>query len=251
MPPSEDYAPFEDLRWQPVPVVSIPRQFDTIIVQRRDCPRYEIEKAKQMNTEEIRKHEEANSQLYKFLTMKTGENISSFAETEYLHNSLDAMKTAGWDLPEWTSSVFPIKTREIAARYLRFLTESHFMKKVRGGPLLTEIVKSMIDKSQKLTEKSIAIYSGHDVTLVNLMNTMNILNQTDQVPNFAAALVIELHAESADEEEMEVKIFYYRNERDTDPLEMVIDGCASPCSLSKFKNIYKDLLVDDFDKMCA
>jgi lysosomal acid phosphatase len=250
MPPKINYSPFENLQWQPVPVFNIPRETDTIIIQRRDCPRYDIEKEKQLNSDEIRKHEEANFEFYEYLSFHTSENISSFAEAEYLHNSLDAMDKAGWTLPEWTKSVYPEKTREVCARYLRFLTESDFMKKARGGPLLTEIMNSMMGKSQNLNEKSIAIYSGHDVTLVNIMNTLNILNQTDQVPKFSASLVIELHEKSAVEEEMTVRVFYFKNEQDANPTRVQISGCDSPCYLSTFKNIYKDFLVSDFDEMC-
>jgi lysosomal acid phosphatase len=255
MPPQKSYMPFDDLQWQPVPVINIPRELDTIIIQRRDCPRYDVEKEEQLKSEEIKMHEEANSELYKFLTMKTGENISGFAETEYLHNSLDAMQTAGWTLPTWTASVFPSKTKDIAIRYLKFLTETDFMRKARGGPLITEIINSMTMRSQNKTQKSIAIYSGHDVTLVNLMHTLRILDQTDQLPNFSAALAIELHENSAALSGYELRMFYFKNQNDENPIKINTDifcGRVRPCSLRALENAMKiwQIVVHDFDKMC-
>lgn len=41
--------------------------------------------------------------------------------------------------------------------------------------------------------RNVFIYSGHDVTLVNVMRALNISDQTSRKPDYAATLAFELH----------------------------------------------------------
>lgn len=237
--------------WQPVPVISIPREHDTLIIQRRNCPRYDVEMKRQLQSEAIRTYEESNLELYEFLTSKSGVNISTFAGVDFLHNSLVAMETAGWKLPEWTREVYPKKTFAICLRYLKFLTETKFMKLTRGGPLLTEIANSMSLKSDKivgLISPNISIYSGHDVTLVNLMSVLNVANQLEQEPKYAATLAVELYGGSDDD--VNVRVLYFLDETDANPRELTMPDCASPCNLRRFMEVNQEYFVTDYDKMC-
>lgn len=96
----------------------------------------------------------------------------------------------------------------LAERSLALLTETPFMKKVKGGALLTEIIDQMTKKrSRTLTpDRSIFIYSGHDVTLVNLMRALNIIDQTTMKPDYASTLVLELHHSVTFKNDFEVKV---------------------------------------------
>lgn len=106
------------------------------------------------------------------------------------------------------------------------------MKQVKAGPLLTEIVKQMTKKrggelldigsaataavadllsikyGDKTADRSIAIYSGHDVTLVSLMRALNVIDQTSRKPDYSAALGIELHQGYNDQDDYEVKVSF-------------------------------------------
>lgn len=96
----------------------------------------------------------------------------------------------------------------LAERSLALFTETPFMKKVKGGALLTEILDHMTSKrSRTLTpNRSIFIYSGHDVTLVNLMRALGIIDQTAMKPDFGSALVLELHHSVTYKDDFEVKV---------------------------------------------
>lgn len=250
MAPEKSFSPFDDLTWQPVPVITIPREHDTLIIQRRKCPKYDIEMKRHSQSDLIRKYEENNSELYAFLTSKSGVNISSFANVDFLHNSLVAMESAGWKLPEWTEGIYPKKTFAICLRYLKFLSESKFMKLARGGSLLTEIAQTMSTKSERngKSSQNILIYSGHDVTLVNLMSVLNVADQLEEEPKYAATLAVELYEGS--ENVMNVRILYFNNETDENPRELMIPECAIPCKFSRFMEIYAEYFVTDYDEMC-
>lgn len=55
-------------------------------------------------------------------------------------------------------------------------------------------------------DRTLFIYSGHDVTLVNVMRTLNIIDQTSKKPDFASAIYFELHQNDALEDDLEVKV---------------------------------------------
>lgn len=249
MPPLENSNPLP-IAWQPVPVVSIPRDRDDIIAQKRACAKYEEVYHSQMTSEEIKAMDKDHKNLYKILSKNTGENVSSIRDVESLHNTLEAERAAGWILPDWTENIYPDKTRPVAERYLRLLTDTAFMKRIRGGPIVSEIIDNMLNKKNHLSERTISVYSGHDVTLVNVMNAMQILDQTAGLPDFSAALAIELHHSLDHIDDMDVKIYYYFNSEDKYPKHISIPGCDTPCSLNRFRKVMNGLIVNDFEKLC-
>jgi lysosomal acid phosphatase len=249
MPPLENSNPLP-LPWQPVPIYTIPRNSDDLIAQKRPCPKYDDVYKEVLKSPEIRKLDEENQNLYRILSVNTGENISSLLDVELLHGTLEAEEFAGWELPDWTEGVFPSKTLPIAERYLRLITETPFMKRIKAGPLMSEIIENMFSNKNNLPqEKSINIYSAHDVTLVNLMNSMAILDQTTNKPRFASALAIELH-QSYSSIDLDVKIYYYFDSDDKYPKYVTLENCDEPCTLTKFRKVMNHLIVNDFERLC-
>lgn len=63
------------------------------------------------------------------------------------------------------------------------------------GPVLTQILDNMMNKklNQLDSDRSMYIYSAHDVTLVNVMRALNITDQTSRKPHYGATLAFELH----------------------------------------------------------
>lgn len=248
-PPLENSNPLP-IPWQPVPVVSIARNVDELIAQKRACPKYDEVYRSQMKSEELKAIDSKNQNLYRILSKNTGENISSIRDVELLHNTLEAERAAGWTLPDWTEDIFPERTLPLAARYLRLLTDTPFMKRIKGGPLITEIIDTMLSRRNQLSERAITIYSGHDVTLVNVMNSMNILDQTTGKPDFSAALAIELHHSLDHIDDMDVKIYYYFNSEDKYPKQIIVPGCSAPCALNQLRKVLNAVMVNDFEKLC-
>lgn len=236
--------------WQPVPVHSIPRSQDDLIAQKRACPKYEEVYKDQMKSDEIRMLNIDKKNLYRILSVNTGGNISSIADVESLHNVLEAEVAAGWTLPDWTENIFPKATLPLAERYLKLLTDTAFMKRIKGGPLVTEIIETMEGFKLNSNQRTISIYSGHDVTLVNVMNSLGILHQTSAKPDYSAALTIELHHSLDHEDDMDVKIYYYFSSEDKYPKKIDIPDCDSPCALTRFKKVMNGILVNDFERLC-
>jgi len=223
-------------------------------LKKKPCKRYdEILKKMYANPPpDLEKLNEDSKELYEKLSKYTGLNITNVLHVELLYNTLEIEKDNGLELPDWTENIFPEKMLLLAERSYVLFTETPLMKKVKGGAFITKVHNQMINKRKKILNQDckVFLYSGHDVTLVNVMNSLNILDETAKKPEYASALVFELHHSSYFKDDFEVKLVYYINSADKFPKEINIPNCNAPCSLTQFSRAIKNLLIDNFDELC-
>lgn len=76
------------------------------------------------------------------------------------------------------------------------------------GYLVTDVLDKMIQIKKKplRSTRKLYLYSGHDVTLVNVMRALDIISQTSNKPDFAAAVHFELHRNPLFDNDFEVKV---------------------------------------------
>lgn len=150
-----------------------------------------------------------NGELLEMLSKNTGKDMTTITDVELLYNTLLIEHEANLVLPDWTEDVFPDKMIIFAKRSLALFTETQFMKRIRGGVLVAEIIENMVKKRINILRpnRSIFVYSGHDVTLVNLMRAMGISSDTSEKPDYGATLVFELHHSFIYEDDFEVKVY--------------------------------------------
>lgn len=171
---------------------------------------------------------ELNAALYTLLTKHTGkvsiypaysalslfslcvlQNITNVLDVELLYNTLKIETDAGLTLPDWTENIYPDRLVPMAERSYKLLTETNLMKRVKGGAFLTEILNNMLNKRKRnlQPDRKIFLYAGHDVTMVNVLHSMNLLEDTARLPEYASALVFELHHSSLFKDDFEVKVW--------------------------------------------
>ncbi|XP_067619641.1 lysosomal acid phosphatase isoform X2 [Eurosta solidaginis] len=225
-----------------------------LLAMKKPCLKYDtiLQKLYKNPPPELKKINEENAELFKLLSKHSGKNISTLIDVELLYTTLKIEAEGGLVLPDWTENIYPDKLVALAARSYSFYTETNLMKKVKGGTFLAEIIKKMENKRRKNLnpDRKIFLYSAHDITLVNIMNTLNILDQTDTLPSYASALSFELHHSSLFKDDFEVKIVYYYNSDDKFPKEIHIPNCSAPCSLTQFSTTFNGLLLDNYDDTC-
>lgn len=225
-----------------------------ILAQKQPCPRYEQSKQRlaAYPPKDIRELYEKNAALFRTLSQGTGQNVSTILDVELLYNTLEIEKSAGLELPDWTEGIFPQKMLPIAERSLALITELPLMKKIKGGAIVAELLDNAIRRRSGILipERNIFIYSGHDVTLVNFMRALNIIDQTTGKPDFSAAIVFELHHSITFDDDFEVKIVYFFNSDDKYPKEIEIPNCESPCSLTKFEQVMETVRLRNYDETC-
>ncbi|KAL7729747.1 hypothetical protein ACLKA6_014615 [Drosophila palustris] len=254
MPPLENKNVLP-IPWQPVAINTLARNDDTLLAQKKPCIKYDniLQKLYKTPPPELQKLNEDNKALFKLLSKNTGKNISNVLDVELLYTTLKTEEEANLALPDWTENIYPEEMRTLVERSYALFTETHLMKRIKGGAFLTEILKKMQNKRRKNLnpDRKIFLYSGHDVTLVNVMNSLGIIDQTSKLPEYAAALVFELHnSKSFSDGDFEVKLVYYFNSEDKFPKELNIPNCDAPCSLTQFGQTLEPLLLDNYDETC-
>ncbi|KYN39752.1 EH domain-containing protein 1, partial [Trachymyrmex septentrionalis] len=188
--PEDMFVP--GLTWTPVPVHSTPRELDKLIVMKAPCPKLEAA-LKQAYIEEEKKSGEKMAEYYKKLTQHTGQNMSTITDVEFLYNTLEIEEQHDLQLPAWTQNFYNDEMREIAARSLAIFTEGTIQKRLRGGPLLKEILHHMEESKDNLKSKRRSyFYSAHDITIVNVMRSMGFTNELLK-PDYGAMIILELH----------------------------------------------------------
>lgn len=112
-----------------------------------------------------------------------------------IHDALEVHRDAKLKLPAWTESIFPDKMAPLKARIFQLFTETPYMRRIKGGLLITDIADQMAKKQRGEISQNIFIYSAHDLTLVNMLRGLNVTDQTNMLPKYGASLVFELHCD--------------------------------------------------------
>ncbi|XP_030371776.1 lysosomal acid phosphatase-like [Scaptodrosophila lebanonensis] len=253
MPPLENNNVLP-IPWQPVAINTLARSDDILLAQKKPCLKYDtiLQKLYKNPPKDLQRLNEENKELYKLLTKNTGKNISTVLDVEMLYNTLKTEEEANLVLPDWTENICPESMKPLAERsYTLHRNESHEADQ-RWCVSHRRSQENAEQRRKNLNpDRKIFLYAGHDVTMVNVMNSLNILDQTANLPDYAAALAFELHhSKSFSDDDFEVKLVYYYNSEDKFPKELIIPNCDAPCSLTQFAKSLNALLLDNYDETC-
>lgn len=125
--------------------------------------------------------------------------MTNVHQVSELENVLSIQQNNGLELPEWSDSVFPDDLLPVRIRSFQLFTETPYMKRIKGGPLITEIFNQLIAKQNGDLSRKVMIFSAHDKTLANVMSALDVSDQTEPLPDFGATLVFELFCGASEE----------------------------------------------------
>lgn len=244
-PPVKDQV-WDNIKWMPIPVHTIPVKLDYVLMANKYCPRYNYELEKLLKSPEIERINKANAKLYAYLSENTGDNISSFKMAEHLYDCLYIEQLYNKTLPQWTKSVFPEKLKPIAI--LSFMTQAYnkILQRLKSGPLLSEMIDHMVKKAQHTLypDRKLWMYSAHDGTIANLLMTLNLFEP--HCPPYAAMILIELRTNLKNQYFVTVS---YKNTTE-EPILMTLPNCTTLCPLNEFINLTKNVVPEDWEKEC-
>ncbi|KAJ8984506.1 hypothetical protein NQ317_010977 [Molorchus minor] len=230
-----------ELLWQPVPVKYLPRSQDTSIAMKVKCDKYDKMFNDVMNSSKVQNILSENKELIKYLSENTGTEMDTIGKIELLFNTLEIEMLNNLTLPHWVNDTIMQTMKRLGAQNLALYSETPFMKRIKGGVLLGNIIASMESALQGKNVPSLFLYSGHDLTIVHVLRSLNLVDTIK--PNFGATLIFELHSHG------EVKIAY-RNSWDEVAEEKLIDSCKSPCQLSGWKTYLDPVLPTNWQEEC-
>ena len=196
----------ENLNWQPIPYNYQELNDDSLLLVRRNCPRYHEEFDRVMREDsEVRKSFDENSQLYEELSNITGLSIKTPDDIQSLYSTLKAevckkyflaipiwysifihfffsQKEFGLELPKWTEQYFPERLQDLTDKSYIYNAYNGLLKRLKGGVFLK---KAINDWNNKKIVQKILIYAGHDSSVTNILSAFNVWKQ--QFPDYGNA----------------------------------------------------------------
>lgn len=236
-------------QWQPIPVHSQPEEEDEILAAKKKCPAYEEALKKLEHSEEFKKINHNLKTMYHQLTNFTGKKVDSLQNIQYLYSCLNIEEIYNKTLPDWTNNYYPSPMESLSALAFAMKTYTPELARLKTGPLLKEILQRFQDKStSKLKpDRSLWIYSAHDTTVANLLNTLGLFKQMGyHNPPYRAAVLMEMWNKEGGNY---IQVFYKNSS--AEPLPLNIPACGQSCSLEKMFELYKDVLPGDWDRECS
>ncbi|XP_001648000.2 testicular acid phosphatase homolog [Aedes aegypti] len=245
-PPRDKDLWLSNIHWQPIPVHQVSKPMDHIIAGTRNCPKFHHLLQKYMQSDVYRTYYKSIEPILNYTSLHSQKQIDSVESIYDLYSCLDVEYENGLKLPPWTSSVYPEPLRSISGEMFRLHTNTTEMARLKAGPMIKDILTRFQKKADKtlIPNRSLWIYSGHDTSVVNLLNGLGLF--TPHNPPFAACVLVELRKPSSDSPYVSV---YYKDSSE-DPEALNISNCGPRCPLEKMFELYQDIIPEDWEREC-
>ncbi|KAJ0181342.1 hypothetical protein K1T71_003427 [Dendrolimus kikuchii] len=244
-PPTEKQLWHPELPWQPIPVHSLPRELDNIVAGTKPCKYFMSMYDEQLAEKNA---DPKFTELFDYLTKYTNQSIRNIVTADFLYSTLQTQQEAGLKLPEWTKNVFPHKMRLPFMLSLATLAYNERMQRLKIGPMLKQITQYFNESvTHANVDRSLYIYSGHDVTVVALWRALGFEELLE--PDYGSSITLELH-EDIEQSSFYVKAFYRNNTKVEVPMELKLPFCDDPCPYNKFVQHVGKLVPNDWESEC-
>lgn len=231
--------------WQPIPVHTEKEKHDKLLAMKKSCPAYETAYRNILNSVEFKKLRANYSKVFEYLTEKTGQKINTLEHVQNLYSVLFIEQYNNKTLPDWTKTVFPQPIALLSSYAFASQTYTQPLARLKGGPLLKDILDRFTNKTNNSLNpnRSLWIYSGHDTTVANLLNTLRVFELHN--PPFRACVLLELR-----EYQNNYYVSVYYKNTTAEPILLTIPGCSVSCPLNHVYEIYAGVLPNDWDSEC-
>lgn len=244
-PPSGDQVWNENLIWQPIPVHTRPQEEDKELNMGAPCPRYDALYEQELQSPAVKAEEKENADFYDLIEENTGVKKENISEVWKIADTLLCEKKHNMSMPPWLTDAIDNKLRSLQDWSFDLLFNGTELSKLKGGPLLAEMISNMKQVVAGNLTYKMYMYSAHDSTIAAVSQAMQVFNQKS--PPYASAVFVELHDISGT---YSVRI-RYRNNTAEPPYVLMHPECQMEyCSLEKFVEVTEDRIPDDWDKEC-
>ncbi|XP_014256189.1 prostatic acid phosphatase-like [Cimex lectularius] len=236
-----------NINWQPIPIHSTPESLDKILAMKAPCKKYDFIFEKFKHSKSMKEINSKYKPIFDYVARNTGSKIKDPYDIENIYSTLHIESLANFTLPEWTKKVFPDMLKEITGIAFAVPTYITKLKRLKGGPLMKEMLNNMHDKLnvKDPLARNISVYSGHDITLAYLLNTLGVFNFLP--PPFTSSVMVELRKTA---NQSLVTIFYKNLTGDVEPYLLTVPGCDEACPLDKLTQLMQPLIPVDWDTEC-
>ncbi|KAK5639135.1 hypothetical protein RI129_011627 [Pyrocoelia pectoralis] len=235
-----------NLLWQPIPVSYVPYFEDNLLSMHKLCTAFFGGVKSVIFSEEIQNYSIIHQELFKYLSLHTGEDINDVFRIHSLYDTLKIEEHQNLELPSWSKNLQWDVMYEMAALKLFLFSMTPFTQRLSGGVFLKDVIMQFSKRNSNETNLKLILYSAHDSTLVSVLQTLGFRKLF--IPDYGAHLAFELHEV---DDTYEIKTLFAKNFNSSlTPLELSF--CQSPCTLNEFEAQLqsKSLLPADWDREC-
>lgn len=236
-----------NIQWQPIPVHTVPESMDEVLAAKKSCPAFDYALKKYKHSDEYQAYNKSLEPVYEYVSANAGRKVDSLTTVQNIYSCLHIEEVNNFTLPEWTKKVYPEPLRSISARSFATKTITPVLARLKTGPLIQEMLQRFRNKDKNTLKpnRTVWVYSAHDTTIANVLNTLRLFDLHN--PPFASCVMLELRkSTSGDEPYVSV---YYKNTTE-EPEPMSIPNCGKRCPLSKMFTVYRDILPENWQREC-
>ncbi|XP_026672641.1 venom acid phosphatase Acph-1-like isoform X4 [Ceratina calcarata] len=226
-----------NLSWMPIPTYYMPEKIDDLM--KPDLSPLYLEAVDEVrNSEEILKIVSPYNKLFKYLSEKTGLNITKTNQGYEIYNQLVARKTMNLPMPEWCTDEIYEKLQDIVKIEYTIRSHTPFLKRLNGGAIIKRFIENIKVNEERERPRKIYLYSGHEVNIAAVAKLFNFTEP--QIPPYGCAIICEKLKDQ--DGKHYIRILLWGDEKlDT----YRIDGCEEICPMEKFLDVVKDMLPTD------
>lgn len=235
----------EELKWQPIPIHTVPEKEDAILAQEKPCAKYsqlfqEVIEGEPFNTT-LDKYKEQ----MEYFSKNSGDNITTLEELMDLYDTLYIENLYNLTLPEWTESLLNEEMREVCSTAWSTYAYTQDLARLRSGPLINLILNHFEEAKNEVQDSpKFLMLSGHDSTVAPLLTALRVFD--NKWPNYASSVLFELREGQSNDY---VNIFY-RNP--TEVVNITLPDCDFDCTFDDLQSILAPIRIslEDWDKEC-
>ncbi|XP_053570269.1 prostatic acid phosphatase isoform X2 [Bombina bombina] len=251
-PPSGDQIWNPNITWQPIPVHTVPRSLDKLLLMPfYNCPRYEQLQKETFSSERYHRLVKPYKDFLQQISKYTGFSLKELNQLVWTtYDALFCEKIHNLTQPEWATNETMNKLRYLSEMSLSLLYGVHKQdekSRLQGGVVLNSILKNITDFiTMPSSHRKFIMYSAHDTTVAALQMALNVSNE--KLPPYASCHFFELYQNDNSEYIIEM---YYRNDSSVAPHKLTLPGCTFNCPLQKFVELTSPIITNDWEKECG
>lgn len=157
-----------------------PLNEEQLLAWKIPCPRFTFLFEQYKSSAEYKSIFIKYERLIKHWEGHSGQSLKKLADIMYLYDTLYVENRKGFALDNWASEA--LKSDEIleylAAFHLQTFTYSTELKKLEAGFVIKDMLDRFVYKTKSLLQpnRSLWIYAAHDLTIVNILNALNLFD---------------------------------------------------------------------------
>ncbi|XP_076161890.1 venom acid phosphatase Acph-1 isoform X2 [Ptiloglossa arizonensis] len=229
----------EALPWMPIPTQYMPEKVDNLM-KPDFSPVYLDAVKKTRHSEEIRNRVSVYEDLFKFLSEKTGINVTESSHVYEIYNVLVAQACINLGRPEWCTDEIYSKLQDITKLEYNIRSFTPQLKRLNGGPLIKRFIEHMQFDVDNADLRKIYLYSGHETNIAGFVRAHG-FTQPD-LPGYGCAIIIEKLSNPAGKQFIRMILWTGITE---EFIPYKFAGCDEICPMNKYLELVKDVLPSE------